>query len=326
MDPGFKFRRGFSFTEVLFAVMILGIGFIMVAAIFPVAIQQAKTSTEETTGAAVGRGAANYLEKVATNFTMPATDDVVVGPNFDVDGDDITLSTAIRGSLVIPSNPRVAWLPFYRRAGVADKDHILSWSAYAQVYMIPVQIRNRSEYTDPQATGFYMAPAAVQGPNGNQKTQGRAVIRATIVNGANAAADTIEFRDFPEVAAEGAYVIIADARKNVPAWDAIVAPSLHGRIYRLGNPDPTDTRSPVQRWELMPGSDYEPLYFNFDNLPTSYTGRTDGKERRVPANDGTADPDLRDLWVFVVGRGLGVGGREGTAQDVSAYTTFVNVQ
>ena len=35
--------RGFSFTEVLFAVMILGIGFIMVAAIFPVAIQQATT-------------------------------------------------------------------------------------------------------------------------------------------------------------------------------------------------------------------------------------------------------------------------------------------
>src|SRR5688572_3759849 len=76
-------RRGFSFTEVLFAVMILGVGFIMVAAIFPVAIQQAQTSTEETTSAAVSRGAINYLEKVATNSTMPATNDMLVGPDFD---------------------------------------------------------------------------------------------------------------------------------------------------------------------------------------------------------------------------------------------------
>ena len=38
-------RGGFSDTEVLFAVMIQGVGFIMVAAIYPVAIKQAKTST-----------------------------------------------------------------------------------------------------------------------------------------------------------------------------------------------------------------------------------------------------------------------------------------
>ena len=44
-------RRGFSFTEILFAVMILGIGFIMIAAIFPVALQQTETSQAETVGA-----------------------------------------------------------------------------------------------------------------------------------------------------------------------------------------------------------------------------------------------------------------------------------
>ena len=33
-------RSAFSFIEIMFAVIILGIGFIMIAAVFPVAIQQ----------------------------------------------------------------------------------------------------------------------------------------------------------------------------------------------------------------------------------------------------------------------------------------------
>src|SRR5579862_785547 len=44
-------RRAFSFAEILFAVMILGIGFIMVAAIFPVAIKQTQLTGQETVGA-----------------------------------------------------------------------------------------------------------------------------------------------------------------------------------------------------------------------------------------------------------------------------------
>src|SRR5688572_31350501 len=65
-------RRGFSFTEVLFAVMILGVGFIMVAAIFPVAIQQARTTSEEGNAAAIARGAVSFIEQNLTNADMPA--------------------------------------------------------------------------------------------------------------------------------------------------------------------------------------------------------------------------------------------------------------
>src|SRR5689334_12002195 len=39
---------GFTFTEILFALMILGIGFIMVAAMFPVAIRQTQQTVLET--------------------------------------------------------------------------------------------------------------------------------------------------------------------------------------------------------------------------------------------------------------------------------------
>ena len=53
-------RRGFSFPEVLFAVAVLGIGFIMVAAIFPVAIMQTQAAMEETVGTAVARNGVSY--------------------------------------------------------------------------------------------------------------------------------------------------------------------------------------------------------------------------------------------------------------------------
>src|SRR5438477_2700389 len=55
-------RRGFSFAEVMFAVIILGIGFIMIAAIFPVAIQQGKATNDETTGAANAKAQVAILE------------------------------------------------------------------------------------------------------------------------------------------------------------------------------------------------------------------------------------------------------------------------
>src|SRR5688572_24912323 len=80
--PPVRRRRqgGFNFAEVLFAVMILGIGFIMTAAIFPVALVQTKLTQEETAAASVARGGANYLEQIATNTTLPGTGVIARGP------------------------------------------------------------------------------------------------------------------------------------------------------------------------------------------------------------------------------------------------------
>ena len=58
-------RRGFSFAEVMFAVVILGIGFIMVAAIFPVALQQTQATSEENSASAAARGAAEAIAAAA---------------------------------------------------------------------------------------------------------------------------------------------------------------------------------------------------------------------------------------------------------------------
>ena len=65
-------RRGFSIVEIMFAIMILGIGFIMVAAMFPVAIQQSQANVDQTTGRALAASAG--LRALATMKTIIPAD------------------------------------------------------------------------------------------------------------------------------------------------------------------------------------------------------------------------------------------------------------
>ena len=62
--------RGFSFVELMFAVMVLGIGFIMIAAVFPVGLQQVKDSLDESAAAANARGAVVGLEQIGQNLSL----------------------------------------------------------------------------------------------------------------------------------------------------------------------------------------------------------------------------------------------------------------
>src|SRR5439155_14838271 len=75
----FPRRRGYSFPEVLFAVVVLGIGFIMIAAIFPVAISQSKATADETTAAALARSAVTELSRVADDNRSPAPQPIMPG-------------------------------------------------------------------------------------------------------------------------------------------------------------------------------------------------------------------------------------------------------
>jgi type II secretory pathway pseudopilin PulG len=58
-------RRGFTFMEILFSVMILGIGFIMVAAMFPAALKQTQGNVEENEFNVLCRTAAQDMENLA---------------------------------------------------------------------------------------------------------------------------------------------------------------------------------------------------------------------------------------------------------------------
>ncbi|HEX8323470.1 MAG TPA: hypothetical protein VF595_06100 [Tepidisphaeraceae bacterium] len=94
--PGAVRRQGFSFVEILFAIGVLGIGFIMLAAIFPVGLQQTKLTLDETTSAANSRSMAARLQQLASSqvqFGAGATDLRAVFPGTYV----ITAAPAVVG-------------------------------------------------------------------------------------------------------------------------------------------------------------------------------------------------------------------------------------
>jgi type II secretory pathway pseudopilin PulG len=91
-------RRGFSFAEVMFAVVILGIGFILIAAIFPVAIQQSQATGEESNAAALAKQAAAVVQSASSSTVTTMT----------VYGGTTTLSSGkgyIANSTYNPANP-----------------------------------------------------------------------------------------------------------------------------------------------------------------------------------------------------------------------------
>ena len=66
VSPARRLRDGgFSFVEILFAIAVLGIGFIMLAAIFPVGLQQTKLTLDETTAAGNARAGVASLQQIA---------------------------------------------------------------------------------------------------------------------------------------------------------------------------------------------------------------------------------------------------------------------
>ena len=78
-------RRGFTLVEVLFSVMVLGIGAIMVAAIFPVAAQQSRIVADDTMAAVIARGAVQDLRVIAEQPAFWTTQHYLAGiaaPNF----------------------------------------------------------------------------------------------------------------------------------------------------------------------------------------------------------------------------------------------------
>jgi hypothetical protein len=287
---------GFSFTEVLFAVMVLGIGFIMIAAMFPVVIGQTQTTLAETNGALLGRAGLAYLQSVATEQTFKQTgtgaNPPVKAMTFADDPAKGTGTFAVRGNYVSSANGRFAWVPLYRRGTDADGT---KWP-YAQVFMVPVQARVRSQFVSTVAAGPTVTdldrPA-------NYMTKGipanldARLVKVTVKLGAMDAGvrapGQITITAAPDfdatgAVASGAYVILADAGKGT------------GRVYQLA------TEVSPGTWTMSAGADM---------------------------NDEDAELS-RPVDAFIVGRGYAVGEAPGGAfggasQDVGIYVGFIQI-
>lgn len=296
-------RTAFSFVEVLFAVMILGIGFIMLAGIFPVAISQTQSTGEDGSAANVARSAAAYLESLpGTNnpWTFPPDgvvhrfdDRPIQGP--PQLGPQPTLWERVRGNLIVAEDPRYAWVPLFRRwskpprptyPAVPQPPETLAHD-FAEVTIFVVRVRNRTEYV-PTLNGDLALD------NNGQGTLVPREVRVTLEE-RNADPDRITIEgpnDHPVTT--GAYVVIAGGTDTSGR-------SAAGRIYRVGNAVTEGNRN---LYDLAPSNDM----------------------RIQPSPGGPMTEDVDNVPAYVIGEGVVPGtGYFGGAQDVAVYTTYIKL-
>ncbi|MCC7349910.1 MAG: hypothetical protein IT446_05010 [Phycisphaerales bacterium] len=275
----------------MFAVILLGVGFIMLAAMFPVAIQQSKSNVDESEAASIARGMANVAQQLgqyttSSNLFKPTGTFVysIADPQFDGTNkllDTFNLWKSLSGDLINADDPRFASVLLYKRP---------NGSSTAQLFVFVMQARTRDQFTVAQ-------DMAVVAPSIYCNLQARGV-NVSILDGIP---DTVTFNggDFNAVA-EGCYLVIANDNISGPGngW-------MNGRVYRVGSYVGGTT------WELMPGND-----FSADNGPNGVW------------NGGSGDDvtTLTNADAFVVGKDISTGSYEGPAQDVAFYTTFISVR
>lgn len=328
--------RGFTFIEVLFAIIILGVGLIMIAGMLPVAIQQGQKSQEDLNGRVVCDNGYALLRKSIEGFSTrtPAQDPFNgFAPRSSPSGTPFMEYGHANGAVfqetlndrVNRTDPRFAWVPFVQR----NTNRI-------NMVMIGITRREsevKSNYlavTDGVDTQPYFA-GDLSGPP-SFLHNGPATGRATIIDGEDSANrssvgipasesianDYIVLGDEPslhvagakpgesrapisEVAAEGAFVIIAGFTAEKASLTPADISRNTGRVFKLGS------NVTGNIWRLDPAYD----------LPAFAGGTVDttlfalGNERPV---------------VWIVGRGLrnpaasyGSGGNApmGPAQDVA---------
>lgn len=292
--------RGFTLTEVMFAVILLGVGFIMLAAMFPVAIQQSKSNVDESQAATIARGMANVAQQLGQYegsgnlfiWTAPSAAErakvyslrdpqQIVYPSMsatNVFAND-NLWKSLSGDLINSSDPRYASVLLYKR-----EYH----SSTAQLYIFVTQAWTHSQYA-PDPDLLIKSPAAYS----NLQARG---VNVSITN---SPLNMITFNngDYNAVA-EGCYVVIAN--DNISGASKGL---MNGRVYRIGN------HLNGMNWELIPGNDFQP-----DSGADGVLGTGDDVTSIINAD------------AFVVGKDISTGSYEGPAQDVAFYTTFISVR
>ena len=285
-------REAFTFVEVLFAIIILGVGSIMIAGMLPVAIKQSSDTRNALAGQAACDAGYAYVKTLTSGDpnALPPTDNIVpavmtvptsfngvtfgTSPGrilpltFELIAANVTTPPAAPGPLqnlqsltgnrIIASDPRTQWLAFYGRAADA---------ATAKLIILSLRLQN----ADAQQSYAKIDDA---NPSTTLTNGFNNPLLATVEIAEGGALDP-DFITFP--ASNGpqvlgaidtnAFVIVANspavaAEPDRPARN-------NGRIFRLGNRLPEKETGGNQVYALVPGFDLVPLNNGADHLPNT---------------------------------------------------------
>lgn len=289
--------RGFSFTELLFAVMILGIGFILVAAIFPVGLAQTKSNFDETHAASLARAAAAEVGKVAREAVFSSTDLV---PLQTLNNNTAVTSQIAHANMISASDPRYAWVALYRKMGATSK------TAQLCVFVVNRSdpftpndffVNNRVRRLEPRRVEFdiidnQVTLRAPPSPQGDETANVDAAAPSAFLLVAN---DNL-----------GLNSDISDTGDRAAANGRLV-----GRVYRLGAAVGT-----ANRFHMFPGTDFTTETFQYDH------DGNPGTPLRV-----VSIPSIRNGVGYLVGRDrTGTTTFEGGVMDVAYYTTLISLK
>jgi len=286
-------------------VILLGIGFIMIAGIFPVAIQQTAAVSSETQGSAVIRDAIKKIQAVANApsgfppaaagssnslFQPTGTAAVPIVQAFSPN-----IMQALGSDSFFSADRRFGWVGFYRRDSAT--------SPFAQVFVIALQNPNFPNYVTkfapgevtaipagsippvvappiPPALYNYASPgspyAAPAVPPATPSLGVAASISAQFIYNTDASwtvALTYPTSQTSFNGTTGAFVILAASSGTNPA-----PPNLIGRIFRLAAvpPNTSVSAASMQTFYLQPGYDLTPaeaIEYGFSaNGSTAFTG------------------------------------------------------
>jgi hypothetical protein len=231
--------RAFTFTEVLFAVMILGLGFIMIAAIFPVTLSQTQATVQDVNGAAQARSGfetvanSSELPKLVptggANLSLSQCPVIPIAKTVPIPGanNPFEVWKDVSANFINSQNPRFGWTALYRRAANDD---------VAQVFIIATQCRTRSAY-DP-AKDILRPPIT---PPVEANLEPRLVGLTSLLKQADGSTELYiqKLTGQPGlrtegIVAEGAYLIIADVQASGPGDTTRPPVTLNGRVFQLG--------------------------------------------------------------------------------------------
>ncbi len=360
LAPIGRARRGFTFAEVMFAVVILGIGFIMIAAIFPVAIQQnAQTSSDSISTALVQQAVAtlqqpglgqilpyNYVArgpaaKAGVFYSPFGQYTTNTTPNYSSFGNvDVTNDTfgndirnlrpwrALAGKLISGSDPRFGWTFAYR--------YTSNTSIEAVIFMAQAPAQRGTFRTQNNGTGVSDATDDLAATAGGQtpatfmlkKISARFVTyNGTQPDRAYFSTTSADQKGQVGCLAEGAYVLVADGDPGNTfnySMPTNSNPHAAGALFRLGAQITDPANSGYVVFELVNGQDVTSVGSDSGRPPYSVNVLAGGKSDVLVLGRATAYPGT-DIGSPYKGTGP-KNDFAGQAMDIAVYRTTIGLR
>lgn len=248
-------QRGFTFTEILFAVLLLGVGFIMMAALFPISARQLQNSSTDAAGSSAGPAALRQIQAVVGpggSMNLAAVNSSGKSGTVMTFGDaSPAIWKQLRANQIMAADPRFGWTAVYRRNALDD---------FARVWVIVARSPNNPVYS--YATDVLRASVGgIADASSYPATLEPRSVSVTL----NAASNTALFGQSGAIdntggLATGCYVIIAD---DAGTGDA------NGRVYQLA----AAVAGSINTWNLDPAYALQDASENLTNATAYILGR-----------------------------------------------------